>query len=234
VLWPWGSTGEPSPNHGQLRTLGRKLAYFNGYVPQQAMQLYPTDGTTTDFAYGDLGVASYTIEVGTQFFQGCWTFDNRILPDHVEVLTYAAKVADAPYLTPAGPDVVGLELDPPGAVVRGDEVRVSARVDDTRYGVLGGVEPQQNVAGAALTVDRPPWAEPAPAPLVMTPTDGALDSPTEAVSVTLSTSDLAPGRHLLYLRGRDADGTWGAVSGVFLWVIEPGLEPRRPRGRATP
>lgn len=234
VLWPWGSTGEPSPNHRQLRTLGRKMAFFNGYVPQQAMQLYPTDGTTSDFAYGDLGVASYTVEVGTRFFQDCADFESRILPDNLDLLTYAAKVADAPYLTPAGPDVVDVDLEPAGAVVRGDPVRVTARLDDTRYGTLGGVEPQQAVVEAQLSVDRPPWADPPPAALAMTSVDGALDSPVEAVNATLSTADLAPGRHLLYVRGRDADGTWGAVSATFLWVTEPGLEPRRPRGRVAP
>jgi len=234
VLWPWGTTIEPCPNHRQLRTLGRKMAAFNGYVPQQAMQLYPTDGTTSDFAYGDRGVASYTIEVGTRFFQDCATFEARILPDNLEALTYAAKIADAPYLTPAGPDVVALELEPGEAVVRGDPVRVSAQVDDTRYGTFGGSEPRQAVVEARLTVDRPPWADPPPAPVAMSAADGALDSPVEAVEATLSTSDLAPGRHILYVRGRDADGTWGAVSAVFLWVSEPGVEPRHPRGRVAP
>ena len=48
-------------------TLGRKLAYWNGYTPEQAIGLYPTDGTTTDFVYGELGIAAYTFELGTAF-----------------------------------------------------------------------------------------------------------------------------------------------------------------------
>ena len=56
VLWPWGDTNQPAPNGPALQTLGRKFAFFNGYAPQQSIGLYPTDGTTDDFAYGELGV----------------------------------------------------------------------------------------------------------------------------------------------------------------------------------
>jgi len=68
VLWPWGWTPDPSPNATQLQTLGRKFAYFNGHTPEQSYGLYPTDGTTTSFTYGELGIASYTFELGTEFF----------------------------------------------------------------------------------------------------------------------------------------------------------------------
>ncbi|MCK7513506.1 MAG: hypothetical protein MZV70_62120 [Desulfobacterales bacterium] len=48
---------------------GRKLAYFNSYVPQQAYNLYATDGSTDDWVYGWLGIAAYTFEMGTAFFR---------------------------------------------------------------------------------------------------------------------------------------------------------------------
>lgn len=35
VLWPWGFTSDEAPNGLQLQTLGRKLAYYNGYEPKQ-------------------------------------------------------------------------------------------------------------------------------------------------------------------------------------------------------
>ena len=53
VLWPWGDTSSAAPNMAPLRTLGRRLAYFNSYRPQQSAELYGTDGATDDFAYGD-------------------------------------------------------------------------------------------------------------------------------------------------------------------------------------
>ncbi|MGD8998112.1 MAG: M14 family zinc carboxypeptidase, partial [Anaerolineae bacterium] len=73
VLWPWGFADDPAPNATALRTLGRKLAYFNDHMPQQAYGLYPADGTTDDHAYGTLGVAAYSLEVGTAFFESCST-----------------------------------------------------------------------------------------------------------------------------------------------------------------
>ena len=48
VLWPWGWTSTDAPNHVQLQTLGRKMAYFNDYEPQQANDLYGTTGTHDD------------------------------------------------------------------------------------------------------------------------------------------------------------------------------------------
>jgi hypothetical protein len=49
VLWPWGWTSADSPNHTQLQTLGRKMAYFNSYTPQQSNDLYPTSGTSDEW-----------------------------------------------------------------------------------------------------------------------------------------------------------------------------------------
>ena len=41
--------------------------------------LYQTDGTTDDFAYGALGVPSFTIEFGNSFFQACSTFEDSMV-----------------------------------------------------------------------------------------------------------------------------------------------------------
>ena len=68
-LWPWGFTSTVAPNGTALQTLGRRSAYFNGYTPQQSIGLYPTDGTTIDFAYGDLGVASLHLRAERQLLR---------------------------------------------------------------------------------------------------------------------------------------------------------------------
>ena len=104
ILWPWGHTDTTAPNGTQLQTLGRKLAFFNGHTPQQAIGLYPATGTTDDYGYGELGIASYTFELGTSFFQDCDSFEETIVPQNVQSLRYALKVARTPYITPAGPD----------------------------------------------------------------------------------------------------------------------------------
>ena len=132
VLWPWGFTTTVAPNGSALQTLGRKFAYFNNYTPQQAFELYFTDGTTDDYGYGDLGVASYTFELGTSFFQDCSTFENTILPNNLQALIYAAKVVRTPYMTPAGPDALSVTATP-ATVTLGQTVNLTAIINDTRF-----------------------------------------------------------------------------------------------------
>jgi carboxypeptidase T len=216
VLWPWGFTETQAPNGAALQTLGRKMAYWNSYTPEQASEMYFTDGTTDDFAYGDLGLAGYTIEVGSKFFEDCTRFEGEILPDNLPALIYAAKAARTPYQTPAGPDVRDISLVP-ATPDRASTIEVLATLDDTRYSAANGVEPVQSITAGELYVDVPPWVEDAiTIPQALLPVDGTFDTSVEAVQASVSTAGLAPGRHVLYLRGRDADGHWGAFSAIFL------------------
>jgi len=223
VLWPWGWTPDPAPNATQLQTLGRKFAYFNGHEPKQGYGLYPTDGTTTAFTYGELGIASYTFELGTEFFEDCTYFENNIMPDNLPALLYAIKVARTPYMTPAGPEAVDLSLDfgaiPPG-VSPGTPVTLTAAINDTRYNNNNGTEPSQNIAAAEYYVDVPPWVtDPAPNAILMSPSDGTFDSTVETVEATIDTTGWSDGQHIIFVRGQDADNNWGAFSAIFL-IIE--------------
>jgi hypothetical protein len=227
VLWPWGFDNITAPNGDALQTLGRRLAYSNGYFPEQAIGLYPTDGTTDDFAYGELGVAAYTYELGTAFFQACSTFENTVLPDNLPSLIYAAKTVRTPYLTPTGPEAVDLSLDSVG-VQAGAPVELVARVDDSFFGNSNGAEPVQNVAAAEYYVDTPPWA--GGTAVSMTASDGAFDGTSEMVEATINTSALGPGRHILFVRGQDSSvggetGQWGPMTATFLYVIDPATAP---------
>jgi len=219
VLWPWGFTYSANANATALQTFGRKLAFFNGYDPRQAVGLYPADGTTIDFAYGDLGVAAYLFELGTWFFQDCAVFESTIFPDNLQTMIWAAKVARTPYLTPAGPEIIGINTSTT-IVAPGDEVALEATADDTRFNNSNGAEPSQNVTAAEFYIDTPPWQTGAAA-MVMSAFDGAFDSSVEHVEGTIHTAGLAEGRHTVFLRSRDADGNWGPVSGVFVWVLDP-------------
>ena len=216
VLWPWGFTSGAAPNGPQLQTLGRKFAYWNHYEPQQAIGLYPTDGTTDDFGYGDLGVASYTFELGTMFFQSCSHFEDAIVPDNMPALIYAAKVARTPYMTPAGPDAYNLSLsDDP--VPAGAPVTLSGTVNDTRYNNSHGAEPTQDIASAEYYVDTPPWVS-GSAAIAMSASDGSFNSKTENVEATIDTTGLSDGKHIVFVRGQDVNGNWGAFSAIFLNV----------------
>jgi carboxypeptidase T len=216
VLWPWGFTSQPAPNGTQLQTLGRKFAYWDRYWPEQAIGLYPTDGTTDDYGYGELGVAAYTFENGTAFFQSCSYFENMLVPANIASMVYAAKVVRTPYMTPSGPDAHSLSLSdnwvPPGALVT-----LSGTVDDTRYNNSNGTEPRQNIASAECYVDVPPW-NPGATAMAMSPADGGFDSMIEGVEATIDTTGLSEGKHILFVRGKDASNNWGAFSAIFLTV----------------
>jgi len=216
VLYPWEGIDSPAPNATQLRTLGRKLGFYNGYSVCQTC-LYPAAGTTVDQAYGEYGVAAYTFELGTWFFESCNAFESTVYPHNLDALLYAAKAARQPYLEPLGPEVVDVALASP-TVLQGETAVLYATADDTRYDSNDyGTEPTQPIAAAGYSLDAPPWQAPLEA---MAPADGAFDAPAEDVVAAIPTADLAPGRYTLFVAGTDADGNRGVPTAVFLDVVE--------------
>jgi len=221
VLWPYGfdtTSTAPEPNKTQLQTLGRKLAFFNAYSPDQAnVGSYPASGASDDFAYGTLGIAAYTFELGgNAFFQDCLTFTDTILPDNLNALIYAAKVARTPYMTPSGPDALDLAVSP-YPVAFNHQFTFSATIDDQRYQNSNGFEPTQVITAAEYSIDQPLW-EAGVTSFPLLPIDGVFNEKEEAVSASVSTLGLSPGQHILFVHGQDADGNWGAVSAIFFRV----------------
>ena len=219
VIYPWDWTGSPAPNRDALRTLGRKFGFYNRYeVCNTSNCLYAIDGSQTDFAYGELGVAAYTFEVGTTFFQGCDYFEETLLQPNLEALLFAAKVARRPYQLPAGPEVVDVIVEP-ARIAPGMPVRVQALADDTRFFSNGyyGTEPTQTVQAARFSVDGPDWLGGPTFPLAAA--DGLFDQGQEAITGWIDTTGWAPGRHTLFLQAQDTDGHWGPPTAVFLWVV---------------
>lgn len=222
ILWPWGFTTDPAPNSTQLRTFAKRMAYFNRYEPLQSYELYLTDGTTIDFAFGELGLASYTYEVGLDFFENCDYFENTLVPDNLAALLYALKTARHPYQLPSGPDVLSIRFSP-SVTLKGEPVRLNASIDDSRY--YNGfnhpeiIEPTQNIEAAEYTIDIPPWdSSIGSISNALQAADGFFDEPVEAVSAVIDTSELEAGLHTLYVRGMDEAGNWGPVSAGFLFI----------------
>ncbi len=220
VLWPWGYTSQVPPNGPALETLGRRFAWFNRYVPKQSVGLYVTDGTTVDFAYGELGVAAYTFELGNQFFESCSAFEARVYPDNFAALRYALRVARAPYLLPAGPEARDLAVSPDLALT-GEAITVAGTLDDTRFNQdQGGTQPNHAVSAGHVYVGPAPWQSGSVA-LPASAADGAFDQPVESTSTTIPGGALAVGRHLVYLQGSDASGASGPVAAAFADVRSP-------------
>lgn len=216
VLWPWGWTDADSPNHAQLQTLGRRMAYFNDYMPQQANELYPTTGTTDDWAYGELGIAAYTFEMGTTFFQDCVSFESTIYPDNLQALLYAFKAARLPYQNPAGPRIVDLSITP-STVDPGTSSMLTALADDNRYSSTNGQEPVQAIQDARYSIDIPSWV-PGAVTYPLTASDGKMNSDTEGVEALIDTTNLPAGAHIIFVEAMDDEGNWGVPTAVYIYI----------------
>ena len=208
VLYPWGEDNLPPPNL-QLRTISRKLAGYNGYDPIQSIDLYATSGTAREYGYGELGIASLAMEVGVNS-GSCGGFapafscldggaNGNFWGKNLPVMLYLAKIARTPYMTGEGATAETLTVTKTGANVYALRSQISDEFN-------GG----QTVAAAEIYVDTPPWR--GGTPILMTAEDGAFNSQTELAAANVMT---APGRHILYARGRDAAGNWGAIKAAF-------------------
>jgi hypothetical protein len=219
ILWPWGSTADPSPHHLPFRTLGRRLAFFNNALPQQSFQLYPVDGTLIDQNYAARGVASLLLEIGSTFFEPCERFEEQILHPTMSLLAYAASVAPSPYHLPSGPVVTAASVTREGI----GSLVVQARVDDTPFASRGGSEEVHDVDRVVLSREYPPPAGEAADAIALEPADGRFDSPAEDAVAAIPLRGLAQGRHTFYLRGRDASGAWGTPRPVWVEITAPRL-----------
>lgn len=69
ILWPYGYTYTDVPadmtqdDHDAHVVMGQAMAATNGYTPQQASDLYITDGTINDWMYGVHRIFTYTFEM---------------------------------------------------------------------------------------------------------------------------------------------------------------------------
>lgn len=221
VLWPWGGTNTLAPNGAAMRTLGRKLARFNGYMPMQSVGLYPTDGTSDNLSYGELGIPHMTFELGTDFFQSCSSYNNKVLPDNLKALKYAAKIVEAPYLIPSGPDITDISSlgQPLNAIAQNYRITLRVTASDDRFSRRGGTEATQDIAEIALYIDDAPWD--GGQATLLTATDGSFDEKTEQGELQINANDLSLGQHTLYLKAKDSSGQWGALSAQFIQVIAP-------------
>ncbi len=218
VLYPWAWTSAGAPNGAELATLGRKFGYFNGYpVCQPSTCLYSATGSTDDWTYGALGVASFTFEMGTTFFQECGDYENTVAPANLPAILYAFKAARRPYQAPAGPDSLEVSVSA-SPVSAGTTVTLTTTSDATRYASNGygqGAQATHDIAAARYSVDGASWT-PGITSVAMSAADSSFDATNEDVTAQISTAGWAVGRHLLMVESQGADGNWGVPSAVFL------------------
>ena len=219
VLFPWGANASAAPNKLGLQTLARKFGFYTNYQvcqPPAAGCLYAASGTTDDQAYGVLGLASFTFEVGDSgFFESCSIFEASTVNKNIDALIYALKAARRPYLEPAGPEVT--ELTAFNNVVENDfEITVTAKASDTRSSSGGqGNEETHTVVRAAMYINTSPESAGATA-FQMDAVDGNFNSASEVVSVRVPAILLRPGRNVVYVTATDSANQTGVVSSTFV------------------
>ncbi|MGF1504889.1 MAG: M14 family zinc carboxypeptidase, partial [Anaerolineae bacterium] len=209
VLWPWGYTPGPAPNKTGLQAIGDKLATYNGYLScQPSLCLYGTSGTTDDWSYGELGIPSFTFEVGTQFMPPYSEVDAIQWPDNGPAYIYTTRIARAPYMEVQGPDALDLNTTGGPAIVN-----LTALLDDNDNG-------GQDIAAAEYYINTPPW-EPGAVANPMTPIFGGFNDPAVGVEAAVDLTGLPQGQHTIFVRGQDAGGNWGPVSAIFVETEGP-------------
>ena len=225
-LFSWGWTSTNMPNFAETRNIGSHMSALNaagnGYPSGSIIgELYPVDGGSIDWAYGELGMAAFTTEIGGQDFLPSYScIDNPgcgsrkgLWPDNQGMLLYLAKIARTPYLTSHGPDANTVVTNP-SSVQQGVPSQLTASINFA----WSNNSFSQNVGAAEYYIDTPPWNGGTAIPM-----SGTFNSTTVPVNATISTGSLSVGRHIIFVRGRgvtDFQGfqTFGPISAAFLDV----------------
>lgn len=188
ILWPWGHSYDPTPDGAKLEAIGKKLASWNGYKPEQASDLYIASGVTDDWSYGERNMLSFTTEIGSwaDGFDPPFSKVNKFWQENLPGAMYLIRLAGesnsafGPTFTPMGRQLVA-KSDAAGTPVVGAELHVG------RLGAPGTGRPVQAL-------------------------DGQFDSPEEAVELPM----LRNSRGRAWVRAVDANGHWGPAIAVKL------------------
>lgn len=207
-------------NDNDFYALAQKYRHFNGYDysgPDNGF-LYEASGVTDDWAYGELGAAAVTFELGTAFYQDCDYFEDSILQQNMGALTYAAKTSMAPYSLSKGPDVTSIATS-----VTGDSLTVTAVASDDAYSSSNHPSSQQEVEEVRMFVNEHP-------------DEGQTGTLLAGTSSTVDISNLPDGRHMVYVQAKDSDGYKGPVTAAYFTKGDVGGNPSpvAPSPVATP
>jgi hypothetical protein len=128
VLWPYGYTyadtapGLTATDRQAFATLGTAMANTNGYTPQQASDLYITDGSIDDWMWGRHRIFSFTFEMFPESGQGGFYPDDAFIARETSRNDAAVRLlldyADCPYRISGG--TCGGTGNPPTTVYADD------------------------------------------------------------------------------------------------------------------
>ncbi len=105
ILYPWGYKYDAIDNEKDkqvYKTMAATMSNWNKYTPQQSSELYIASGDTTDWAYGEYGIFSFTFELSPKsmwsggFYPGAKVID-KVFEDNIKPCLYLIDLADDPY-----------------------------------------------------------------------------------------------------------------------------------------
>mmetsp|Transcript_16674 Transcript_16674/g.36049 ORF Transcript_16674/g.36049 Transcript_16674/m.36049 type:complete len:706 (+) Transcript_16674:334-2451(+) len=218
VYFPWGFEDSRSPDDDALQALGRKLAHFNDYklwAPGSSDFEYPAAGDGSDYMYGVMGVASFGLELGEDFYEDCNLFEDQVAPTNLPALLYASKISKKPFSLVKGPDIIDLVIVP-GSEQDGD-INVTVVASDSlmvkSHG--GSATGDQGVAKVQLYLDvHPDDYNEGDMTWEMLPVEDNSEDPTFELEIIFP-NGVSSGRHTLYAQAMDNDDYLGPVSSIF-------------------
>jgi carboxypeptidase T len=105
ILYPWGHKYDSISDEADLKvheTMAKTMAVWNGYTPEPASDLYLASGDTTDWAYGEHKIISFTFELDPGspweggFYPGQAVIDG-VFKKNLQPALYLIDNCDNPY-----------------------------------------------------------------------------------------------------------------------------------------
>ena len=189
-------------NADGFKAAADKLIYFTGYTNALG---YLASGGTVDYAYGNLGAAGLSFELGNAFYQDCPFFESTILPKGLKALNYLAKISKLPYRIAKGPDVTSLTTS-----VSGNTLTVTATASDSAWSYAQVSTTMQSVRKIRAFINTHPYSLP------------TMNASTARYvlkngnATTIDVSSLPSGsRNVLYVQATDTAGYRGPVTAAY-------------------
>jgi len=209
--WPYLHSDKIiSPNDRELRILAEKFASFTTPRHRVDNEVYETSGVTTDWAHEALGVASYTFEIGTEFYEECNYFEDVVLHNTNKVLLYAAKVAKSPYSLPKGPEVENITLAS-SVLSESDDLVIRVHFRSTQNLAETGIK----IKFVVFFIDKHPDFENATFSGILILEDSGILIEGET---SIPLFGVSTGKHILYCQGY-GNGIRGPVTSTFFEVV---------------
>jgi len=211
-FWPYAYTKNlTSPNEEGFRAIAEKMASHTSNPEYTTNNnIYAVSGDTTDYAYGYLGIAAFTAEIGSAFHDKCSYFEESVSENLMRSLLYAARISKAPYLLSKGPEVMSLTLSKQ-VLSTDDSFILSAIISDSQR-VKTSVTGVQNLRSIEVYFDAHPYDENS-VPVAVNAANFTSSSKTFHFNFTIS--DGVSSDHTLYVRSYDENGPGPIYSKQF-------------------